>query len=121
MSFNAIERVVEYMEIDQEADPITDYRPPPQWPTHGAIQVSNLQVRYADDLPSVLHDLSFTIKPQEKIGIVGTTGSGKSTLALSFFRFIEASKGSITIDNVDISRIGTEDLRSNLTIIPQGI
>ncbi|CAO3650117.1 unnamed protein product [Cunninghamella blakesleeana] len=119
MSFNAIERVVEYMEIDQEADDITEYRPPPQWPIHGAIQVSNLQIRYADHLPPVLHDLSFTVKPQEKIGIVGTTGSGKSTLALSFFRFIEASKGSIVIDNVDISRIGTEDLRSNLTIIPQ--
>ncbi|CAO3650125.1 unnamed protein product [Cunninghamella blakesleeana] len=119
MSFNSIERVVEYMEIDQEADAITEYKPPPQWPTHGAIQVSNLQIRYADHLPSVLHNLSFTVKPQEKIGIVGTTGSGKSTLALSFFRFIEASKGSIVIDNVDISRIGTEDLRSNLTIIPQ--
>ncbi|CAO3650101.1 unnamed protein product [Cunninghamella blakesleeana] len=119
MNFNAVERVVEYMEIDQEADDITEYRPPPQWPIHGAIQVSNLQIRYADHLPSVLHDLSFTVKPQEKIGIVGTTGSGKSTLALSFFRFIEASKGSIVIDNVDISRIGTEDLRSNLTIIPQ--
>ncbi|CAO3650121.1 unnamed protein product [Cunninghamella blakesleeana] len=119
MSFNSIERVVEYMEIDQEADAITEYKPPPQWPTHGAIQVSNLQIRYADHLPPVLHDLSFTVKPQEKIGIVGTTGSGKSTLALSFFRFIEASKGSIVIDNVDISRIGTEDLRSNLTIIPQ--
>ncbi|CAO3650129.1 unnamed protein product [Cunninghamella blakesleeana] len=118
-SFNSIERVVEYMEIDQEADAITEYKPPPQWPTHGAIQVSNLQIRYADHLPSVLHNLSFTVKPQEKIGIVGTTGSGKSTLALSFFRFIEASKGSIVIDNVDISRIGTEDLRSNLTIIPQ--
>lgn len=57
----------------------------------------------------------------EKVGIVGRTGSGKSTLALSFFRFIEASEGSILIDNVDISKIGTKDLRSNLTIIPQGM
>lgn len=120
MSFNAIERVVEFMEMDQEAGAITDYRPPPQWPTDGAIEVKDLEVRYAKDLPAVIHNLSFTVKPQEKIGIVGATGSGKSTLALSFFRFVEASKGSITIDNVDISRIGTHDLRSNLTIIPQG-
>ncbi|CAO3617183.1 unnamed protein product [Cunninghamella echinulata] len=119
MSFNAIERVVEFMEMDQEASAITDYRPPPQWPTQGVIEVKDLEVRYAEDLPAVIHNLSFSVKPQEKIGIVGATGSGKSTLALSFFRFVEASKGSITIDNVDISRIGTEDLRSNLTIIPQ--
>lgn len=63
--------------------------------------------------------ISFSIKPQEKIGVVGRTGSGKSTLALSFFRFIEASKGSIVIDGLDIKDLGTEDLRSNLTIIPQ--
>jgi ABC-type multidrug transport system fused ATPase/permease subunit len=46
-------------------------------------------------------------------------GSGKSTLALSFFRFVEASAGSILIDNINIKDLGTEDLRSNLTIIPQ--
>lgn len=63
--------------------------------------------------------ISFSIKPQEKVGVVGRTGSGKSTLALSFFRFIEASKGSIVIDGLDIKDLGTEDLRSNLTIIPQ--
>lgn len=63
--------------------------------------------------------LSFSVKPQEKIGVVGRTGSGKSTLALSFFRFVEASRGSIVIDGIDIKDLGTEDLRSNLTIIPQ--
>jgi ABC-type multidrug transport system fused ATPase/permease subunit len=40
-------------------------------------------------------------------------------LALSFFRFVEASAGSISIDNINIKDLGTEDLRSNLTIIPQ--
>ena len=45
---------------------------------------------------------------------------GKSTLALSFFRFVEATHGSIVIDDIDIKSIGTEDLRGNLTIIPQG-
>lgn len=50
---------------------------------------------------------------------MGRTGSGKSTLALSFFRFVEASRGSIVIDGLDIKDLGTEDLRSKLTIIPQ--
>ncbi|KAL9538569.1 hypothetical protein MBANPS3_010833 [Mucor bainieri] len=119
MSFNAIERIVEFMEIDQEAPAITSIRPPPQWPAQGAIDVKDLEVRYAADLDPVLHDLSFAVKPREKIGIVGRTGSGKSTLALSFFRFVEASAGSIVIDGIDIKDLGTEDLRSNLTIIPQ--
>lgn len=119
MSFNAIERIVEFMEIDQEAPAITSMRPPPQWPAQGAIEVKDLEVRYAADLDPVIRDLSFSVKPREKIGIVGRTGSGKSTLALSFFRFVEASAGSIFIDGIDIKDLGTEDLRSNLTIIPQ--
>jgi ABC-type multidrug transport system fused ATPase/permease subunit len=56
-------------------------------------------------LDPVLHGISFNIKPREKIGVVGRTGSGKSTLALSFFRFVEASAGSILIDGIDISKI----------------
>jgi len=50
---------------------------------------------------------------------IGRTGAGKSTLSLAFFRFMEPSKGSITIDGINISQIGLKDLRSSLTIIPQ--
>ncbi|KAI8979516.1 hypothetical protein BDF20DRAFT_906115 [Mycotypha africana] len=119
MSFNAVERVVEFMEMDQEAPSITELRPPAEWPSKGAVEVKDLEVRYAADLEPVLRGISFNIKPQEKVGVVGRTGSGKSTLALSFFRFVEASRGSITIDGINIKDLGTEDLRSNLTIIPQ--
>ncbi|KAG0164899.1 hypothetical protein DFQ28_008804 [Apophysomyces sp. BC1034] len=119
MNFNAIERVVEFMEMDQEAPAFTDKRPPALWPSEGEIHVEDLEVRYAADLDPVLKGLTFSINAREKIGVVGRTGSGKSTLALSFFRFVEASRGKIVIDNIDIKDIGTEDLRSNLTIIPQ--
>ncbi|KAI8387430.1 P-loop containing nucleoside triphosphate hydrolase protein [Blakeslea trispora] len=119
MSFNAVERIVEFMEIDQEAPAITQLRPPNEWPSKGKIDVQDLEIRYAADLDPVLKGISFSVKSQEKIGVVGRTGSGKSTLALSFFRFVEASRGSIVIDGIDIKDLGTEDLRSNLTIIPQ--
>ncbi|KAG2227320.1 hypothetical protein INT45_004275 [Circinella minor] len=119
MNFNAVERVVEFMEMDQEAPAITDVRPPSLWPSEGRIDVTDLEVRYAADLDPVLKGLTFSVKPREKIGVVGRTGSGKSTLALSFFRFVEATRGNIVIDDIDIKCIGTEDLRSNLTIIPQ--
>ena len=54
-----------------------------------------------------------------QIGIVGRTGAGKSSLTLSVFRIIEAAGGNVIIDNIDISSIGLEDLRSRITIIPQ--
>jgi ABC-type multidrug transport system fused ATPase/permease subunit len=119
MSFNAVERVVEFMEMDQEAPDVTELRPPPDWPVKGGIEVNDLEIKYAADLDPVLRGISFSVSPREKIGVVGRTGSGKSTLALSFFRFVEASRGSIVIDGIDIKDLGTEDLRSNLTIIPQ--
>lgn len=118
-SMVALERIKEYSEIDQEAPEFVEPRPAASWPAEGAIDVENLVIRYAPDLPDVLHSISFAVKPREKVGIVGATGCGKSTLALSFFRFVEATSGRITIDGVDISKIGLTDLRSRIMIIPQ--
>lgn len=67
----------------------------------------------------VLRGIDFSVKSQEKIGIVGRTGAGKSSLTLALFRIIEAADGKIVIDDVNISEIGLHSLRSRLTIIPQ--
>ncbi|KAI9327008.1 hypothetical protein DFJ73DRAFT_632281 [Zopfochytrium polystomum] len=120
MSMNAVERVNEYLVLPQEAAMvIPTRRPPPSWPSGGAIEVKNLEMRYAPDLPPVLKNVSFSIKAGEKVGIVGRTGAGKSSLSLSIFRIFEPSAGSITIDGVDVATIGLFDLRSRLTMIPQ--
>ncbi|KAI8052837.1 P-loop containing nucleoside triphosphate hydrolase protein [Syncephalis plumigaleata] len=120
LAMNGLERILEYIGVEQERPAIIENnRPDPNWPSRGAITVENLVLRYAVDQSPVIHDLSFDVKPGERIGIVGRTGAGKSSLALAFFRFIEASGGRITIDGVDISQIGLQDLRSRLTIIPQ--
>ncbi|CAG8489136.1 4720_t:CDS:10, partial [Dentiscutata heterogama] len=119
MSLNAVERISEFSEIPQEAPAIIEPRPPACWPHSGAIVVQNLEVKYASDLEPVLHHISFNVEGQEKIGLVGRTGSGKSTIALALFRFVEPSDGRILVDELDISSVGVEDLRSRITIIPQ--
>ena len=65
------------------------------------------------------HKLNFLIEPNKKIGICGRTGSGKSTITLCLFRILESISGKILIDDIDISRVGLDKLRSSLTIIPQ--
>ena len=51
--------------------------------------------------------------------MIGRTGAGKSTLSMAFFRILPFLRGSIYIDELDISKLGLYDLRSRLTIIPQ--
>lgn len=120
MNMNAIERVHEYLGVEEEpAAFIEETEPRVSWPEEGAVEVKNLVMQYAPENPAVLRNVSFKIKPREKVGIVGRTGSGKSTLALSIFRFMEPTSGTIEIDGVDIHKIGLNTLRSRLTIIPQ--
>ncbi|KAJ7691594.1 P-loop containing nucleoside triphosphate hydrolase protein [Mycena rosella] len=118
-SMVALERVKEYSELTREAPEFVEPRPPASWPSTGAIRCEDLVIRYAPELPPVLHSLTFDINPGEKVGILGRTGSGKSTLALSFFRFVEPTEGKILVDGLDISQVGLTDLRSKITIIPQ--
>ena len=90
-----------------------------KWPDQGKIEFINFSVKYRPDTEIVLKNLNFNIEGKEKVGIVGRTGSGKSTITLCLFRILEATEGKILIDNVDISTIGLNLLRNNLTIIPQ--
>ncbi|KAG0093525.1 hypothetical protein BGZ93_009964 [Podila epicladia] len=120
MNLNSVERLTEYMELEEEPPAVIEgSRPPAHWPHAGEIVVDHLVMKYAPDTPAVIKDVSFRIKAGEKIGVVGRTGSGKSTFAISLFRFMEPTSGSITIDGIDITKIGLHDLRTNLTIIPQ--
>jgi len=117
LGMNATERIIEYSEIDTEDEGGADA--PASWPSEGRLSVNDLWVGYAPDLPPVLKGLSFKVNKNERIGVVGRTGAGKSSLTLALFRFLEARKGSIHIDGLDVSKIKLHDLRSRLAIIPQ--
>ncbi|PIA50779.1 hypothetical protein AQUCO_01200196v1 [Aquilegia coerulea] len=119
-SLNAVERAGTYMELPSEAsDVIESNRPLPGWPSSGLIQFENVILRYRPELPPVLHDLSFTVSPSEKVGIVGRTGAGKSSILNALFRIVELERGRILIDGCNISTLGLTDLRRFLGIIPQ--
>ncbi|ORZ14147.1 P-loop containing nucleoside triphosphate hydrolase protein [Absidia repens] len=118
MSYSSVERLVELMDVDQEST-TGSAEAPSDWPHDGTIKVQDLEVRYAPELDMALKGVSFSVRSGEKIGVVGKTGSGKSTLTLALFRFLEAAKGKITIDGIDISTMDLDVLRSRLTIIPQ--
>ncbi|KAG1809100.1 uncharacterized protein BJ212DRAFT_1484598 [Suillus subaureus] len=124
LDLNSVERVVEYLDLPQEpAAVIESSRPPAYWPSsstkEGLLTVEDLVIKYAPELPPVLHNVSFTLNARERIGLLGRTGSGKSTLAMSILRFVDPVSGRILIDGIDISTIGVHDLRSRLTFIPQ--
>ncbi|GJE88588.1 ABC transporter C family protein [Phanerochaete sordida] len=119
----SVETVTHYSHgnnISQEAPhEVPENKPPAEWPREGAIEFKDIVMRYRPGLPYVLKGLSMSIKGGEKVGVVGRTGAGKSSLMLALFRIVELSGGSITVDGVDISKIGLNDLRTKIAIIPQ--
>ena len=119
-SFNAVERVGNYIELPSEAPLVIDNnRPPPGWPSSGVVEFKNVVMRYRQELPLVLHDVSFRVMPSEKVGIVGRTSAGKSSMFNTLFRIVELESGNILIDECNISKIGLADLRKSLGIVPQ--
>ncbi|RHN73198.1 putative xenobiotic-transporting ATPase [Medicago truncatula] len=116
----SVERIKQFTNLPSEAPwKIADKSLPHNWPSHGTIELNNLQVRYRPTTPLVLKGVSLTIEGGEKVGVVGRTGSGKSTLIQVLFRLIEPSAGKIIIDGINISNVGLHDLRSRFGIIPQ--
>ena len=116
----SVERILQFSSIPSEAPLIIqDCRPDPEWPREGKIELHNLHIQYDPAAPMVLKGVTCTFPGLKKIGVVGRTGSGKSTLVQALFRVVEPLEGRILIDGVLISKIGLQDLRSKLGIIPQ--
>lgn len=100
--------------------------PANEWPESGGFVLSNLKMKYRSETPLVLKGLDVTIKGGEHIGVVGRTGSGKSSLLLVLMRIVEPYisdeekyQAPLSLDGVDMMRIGLFDLRTNIGIIPQ--
>ncbi|KAH8086617.1 hypothetical protein BXZ70DRAFT_1067776 [Cristinia sonorae] len=118
VSGNSLERIQQYVVIEQEPKATEDGIPPAYWPASGTLNVEKLSARYSPDGPKVLKDISFNISSGERVGIVGRTGSGKSSLTLSLLRCI-FTEGNVVYDGLDTGKVNLDALRSSITIIPQ--
>lgn len=81
------------------------------------IEFKNVSFTYEED--SIVHDLSFTIKKGQKIGIIGDSGSGKSTLLNLIPRFFDVTDGTILIDSADLRSLTLESVRRYIAMVPQ--
>ncbi len=91
---------------------------PPLTVPRGEIRFENLRFHYGK-VKSVIDEVTLTIKPGEKVGIVGRSGAGKSTLVNLLLRFYDVEAGRILIDGQDISHVKQESLRANIGLVTQ--
>lgn len=110
--------MLEYRDLEPETEPKKALEIANDWPSRGCIEFKNVIYRYFAEAEPVLKDLSFVIKPKEKIGIVGRTGAGKSSLIGAIFR-VARIEGQVLIDDIDTAKLQLKDLRKRVAIIPQ--
>ncbi len=89
--------------------------------TSGAISFDNVDFTHPDSRQdeSLFVGLNLSIKPSEKIGLVGHSGSGKTTLTKLLLRFNDIDAGAILIDGQNIAKLTQDDLRKNIAYVPQ--
>ena len=117
--FTAIERIDELMNVPIEvSDRNIKQLKSPDIQASGEIRFENVWFAYKEN-EYVLKNLNFTIKPGEKVALVGPTGAGKSSIILLLCRLYDPSKGKIMIDGIDIRDIPQADLRRYIGVVLQ--
>ena len=119
--FTAIERITELMSIPidiKDKDNNITLETHSQTDTIGEIKFENVWFGYKQD-EYILKNLNFTIKPGEKIALVGPTGAGKSSIISLLCRLYEPNQGRILVDGVNIQDISQKELRSHIGVILQ--
>ena len=137
-SMISVERIVEYGNLKQEAY-LEDVCGQSSVEHKGSLKFEHVWLRYAEGEEYVLKDISFMIREEEKvnyqnislrwsassssinmlqIGVIGRTGAGKSSLITALFRLAEP-EGSILFNGQDILKLPLQEIRNNISIIPQ--
>jgi ATP-binding cassette subfamily C protein LapB len=85
----------------------------------GGIEFRNVIFRYPGSTARALDDVSFTIKPGERVAIIGKVGSGKSTIARLILGLYQPADGAVIIDDADVQQLHPDDLRRNIGAVLQ--
>ena len=90
-----------------------------EMPWRGELAFNDVSFSYPDaDEPTISH-VSFTVRPGQTLGIIGSTGVGKSTLVQLIPRLYDVTAGSVTLDGIDVRQIGLRELRAQIGYVPQ--
>lgn len=90
------------------------------WPSGGQMIVKDLTAKYTDGGNAILENISFSISPGQRVGLLGRTGSGKSTLLSALLRLLN-TEGEIQVDGVSWDSITLQEWRKAFGVIPQKV
>jgi ATP-binding cassette subfamily C protein LapB len=105
------------MPVERPYDKVFLHRPK----LKGSIEFKNVDFSYSNQVIPALNKVSFSIKPGERVGIIGRTGSGKSTIEKLMLKLYQASSGTILVDKTEIQQLDPAELRHHIGYIPQDV
>lgn len=115
----SVERVFDILDEEEvEPDPLPEVAAKLPAAVEGRVDFSRVRFGYNPEKP-LMRDVTFHVKPGQKIAIVGATGAGKTTLINLLMRFYEIGGGSIELDGVDTHAMARPDLRANFGMVLQ--
>ncbi|MFH5836557.1 ABC transporter ATP-binding protein [Proteiniclasticum sp. C24MP] len=112
----ASERIFEFLE-EEEIEEEEGIRVNPD-EVKGAVSFENVQFGYKED-EIIIKDFTLTVKPGQRVAIVGPTGAGKTTLVKLLMRYYELNSGTIQLDGIDIRKMNRRDLRESIGMVLQ--
>jgi len=114
-----------FMLLDDQPDMVNPVHPEKIKDFQGEIEFRNVWFAYknnhAGEPEYVLKDISFHVRPGEKIAIVGATGAGKSSIISLLCRFYDVTKGEIAVDGINIKNLNVHDLRRYIGLVLQDV
>ena len=111
----AAERIFEFLDEDEQDDPVPLSEP---LRATGSVEFNHVRFGYIPE-KTVIHDFNCSVEPGQTVAIVGPTGAGKTTLMKLLMRFYDVNAGSIRVNGADVRSLPREDLRSNFAMVLQ--